>query len=232
MPSAGQLITNLAHDEATTGQELPLSDPPHGTTDGNTDTGRGGEQPPLTGPNALLDIIRRERWDNFGFVLFRTFYRDESLWLRFVKEYEPLLRSEITFARSGDDAQAILDKLKMDIVSDDCMDDKIPEHISMAYRMFSDVEPGLQTKMCLVVDQECMESVAAKSSSTVPFVKAVDVVLGADAESAFPRVIKVAVSSLLARFYPALANCDTVWEIASDGDDVWIDWPGLEDGAE
>ncbi|BCS28188.1 uncharacterized protein APUU_61236S [Aspergillus puulaauensis] len=69
--------------------------------------------------------------------------------------------------------------------------------------------------MCLIVDEESVESVIS-TDSHVPFVKAVGVILGTDAESAFPRVIKVVITSLLARFYPALAKCDTVWDIAPD----------------
>ncbi|KAL4863001.1 hypothetical protein BDV12DRAFT_178047 [Aspergillus spectabilis] len=244
MPTAGQdpqsscrsltdeNTTPFIHDTAAIDHELPPSEARYGDTNGYTDDDEGGNQSPLTGTKALLKILERGQWDKFGFVLFRTFYGNDALWLRFVEEYEPLLRAEITSADPSLETHNISDKVKIDIVSDDCMDNKIPAHIAMVYRMFSDIEPGLKTKMCLVADRECMESVTTKGSSSVPFVKAVDVILGADAESAFPRVIKVAVSSLLARFYPALANCDTVWEIVSDGDDIWTDWPGLADGVE
>ncbi|KAI9368523.1 hypothetical protein BJX61DRAFT_546448 [Aspergillus egyptiacus] len=181
-----------------------------------------GSRSPSLGPGALAQILEREKWNKFGFVIFRTSYRDEKLWQQFLEEYESLLRAELNSANPE-----LLSKVHMEMVSDDCMDNKIPAHIALAYRLFDDIEPGLRTKMCLIVDQECMESVTVKHPNAVPFVKAVDVVLGTDVQSEYPRVIKVAISSLLARFYPALVNCDTVWEIASDGDTIWEDWPNI-----
>ncbi|KAL2825736.1 hypothetical protein BDW59DRAFT_69709 [Aspergillus cavernicola] len=189
-----------------------------------------GAQYSLTGTDALVKILERGQLSKFGFVLFRTYYRDEASWQQFVEEYERILRAELNSAgsNSAGDTHDILKKVRMDIVSDDCMENKVPAHIAFAYRLFEDIEPGLKTKMCLIVDKECIESVTLNDSQSVPFVKAVDVILGADAESAFPCVIKVAISSLLARFYPALANCDTVWEIATEGDSIWKDWPNLD----
>ncbi|CEL04023.1 hypothetical protein ASPCAL05157 [Aspergillus calidoustus] len=205
---------------------LACDDPPNSRaeTDRAVTDGHDGHNSPLTGLEALKNILDREGWDKFGFVLFRTYYTDESLWERFVEQYNATLRAGLGSPSQADTSE-ILEKVHMEIVSDDCMANKIPAHIALAYRIFSDIEPGLKTKMCLIVDKESMESIAGTDSQSPPFVKAVDVVLGADAESAFPRVIKVAISSLLARFYPALANCDTVWEIAPSDDEVWIDWP-------
>ncbi|KAJ0417263.1 P-loop containing nucleoside triphosphate hydrolase protein [Aspergillus carlsbadensis] len=202
---------------------LACHDPPYSRTE--TDRAvTDGHNSPLTGLEALKNILDREGWDKFGFVLFRTYYKDEPWWERFVEQYNTILRAGLGSPSQADTSE-ILRKVHMEIVSDDCMANKIPAHIALAYRIFSDIEPGLKTKMCLIVDKESMESIASTDTQSVPFVKAVDVVLGADAESAFPRVIKVAISSLLARFYPALANCDTVWEIAPNDDQIWIDWP-------
>ncbi|KAL2816532.1 P-loop containing nucleoside triphosphate hydrolase protein [Aspergillus granulosus] len=208
----------------------PCDDPPNR----RTGTGRAatdGHNSPLAGTEALKNILDREGYDKFGFVLFRTYYREGQLWEQFIERYNVILREELRFAQSAGDTDDLLRKVQMEIVSDDCMANKIPAHIALAYRIFSDIEPGLKTKMCLIVDKESMESIAVADPQSVPFVKAVDVVLGADAESAFPRVIKVAISSLLARFYPALANCDTVWEIAPGDDEVWVDWPSPPDDA-
>ncbi|KAL3471154.1 hypothetical protein BJX99DRAFT_238029 [Aspergillus californicus] len=184
-----------------------------------------GVESSLTGPESLSKLLRNEGYTKFGFILFRTFYCDESLWERFLDEYDSLLFAELKSKGFSD----ILGKVYMDIVSDDCMENKIPAHIAFVYRLFDDIERGLKTKMCLIVDKECMESVTIKDSQSVPFVKAVDVNLGEERDSAYPRVMKVAISSLLARFYPALANCDTVWEIATDiaadSDIIWTDWP-------
>ncbi|KAL3448195.1 hypothetical protein BJX65DRAFT_74205 [Aspergillus insuetus] len=206
--------------------DLACDDPPDSRTqtDRAVTEGHDGHNSPLTGLEALKNILDREGWDKFGFVLFRTYYKDEPLWERFVDQYNTILRARLGLPSQAD-ASEILRKVHMEIVSDDCMANKIPAHIALAYRIFSDIEPGLKTKMCLIVDKESMESIAGTDTPSVPFVKAVDVVLGADAESAFPRVIRVAISSLLASFYPALANCDTVWEIAPTDDEVWIDWP-------
>lgn len=37
----------------------------------------------------------------------------------------------------------------------------------MVYCMFNDIQPGLQTKMYLVFDQECMESVISRPACTL-----------------------------------------------------------------
>ncbi|KAL3456376.1 hypothetical protein BJX64DRAFT_41435 [Aspergillus heterothallicus] len=206
----------------------PCDDPPNRRADTDR-AATEGHSSPLTGTEALKTIMSREGWDKFGFVLFRTYYREEALWERFVERYNMILREELSSAQSADGSDDLLRRVQIEIVSDDAMANKIPAHIALAYRILSDIDPGLKTKMCLIVDKESMESIAVESSHSIPFVKAVDVVLGADAESAFPHVIKVAISSLLARFYPALANCDTVWEIAPGNDEIWLDWPSSAD---
>ncbi|KAL4876344.1 hypothetical protein BJY04DRAFT_142942 [Aspergillus karnatakaensis] len=160
MPTSGE---NSVISSAVAPTGLPIepeplpTDVPHGNTNGYTNEDRGEGQSPLTGTKALLKILECEKWEKFGFVLIRTFYKNEALWLQFLEKYEPLLHQEIIAADLPFDAHELLNKVEMDIVSDDCMDNKIPEHVAMAYRMFSDVEPGLKTKMCLMVDQECME---------------------------------------------------------------------------
>ena len=183
------------------------------------------------GVHALVLLVERAGWDDFGFLVFRTDYRDEALWERFLDEWDPTLQEGLDAAPAGLNVEGIREKVYMKMVSDDCMADKIPEHIALGYRMFDeddDIEPGLKTKMCLMVDEECMRSVTERKPGSVPFVKAVDVTLGATPNLDYPGVFKVAISSLLTEFYPALASCQSISEIAPAAGEIWKHAPGPE----
>src|SRR5436189_2074541 len=44
------------------------------------------------GVHALIRLVERAGWDDFGFLVFRTDYRDEALWERFLDEWDPTLQ--------------------------------------------------------------------------------------------------------------------------------------------
>lgn len=66
------------------------------------------------------------------------------------------------------------------------------------------LEPGLKTRMCLFVDEQCMRSVTTPSPSTPPYVKAVDVELGSTTQQRPGAISRVSIKDLVTHFYPAL----------------------------
>ena len=87
------------------------------------------------------------------------------------------------------------------------------------------VEPGLDTKMCLMVDAECIASVIDPQSTDKfpPFVKAVDVELCIDGPQDYDGHFKVAITSLMLGFYLALQGSDHPSELVPEGDRIWED---------
>lgn len=96
------------------------------------------------------------------------------------------------------------------------------------WREDSDIEPGLDTKMCLIVDAECIASVMDartddEKKAIPPFVKAVDVSppTGGYVDEEYGGVFKVAISSLVLEFWPALRIFGHPSELAPFADPVW-----------
>jgi hypothetical protein len=74
-----------------------------------------------------------------------------------------------------------------------------------------------------MVDEECMRSVVGWMNGdgrSVPFVKAVDVMLG-DEELGYSGVFRVAIASLFTEFFVAQVECGETVELVPAGDGVW-----------
>jgi hypothetical protein len=178
----------------------------------------------------LLDHVEQSGLDIFGFVLFRTYYScDDESWEAFQDGFYDIMDEGI--AAASPDFDRIEDKVFIRIVSDDSLKNQSPEVVIMAYLVCmeeeeeatdgddeeawgDEIEPGLTTSMCIMVDEECIRSVLDKSAT--PFVKAVDVATGAG------QVIKVAIASLVPAFYAALlvySSADVASKVSDDG--IW-----------
>ncbi|KAH0400920.1 hypothetical protein KCU89_g4696, partial [Aureobasidium melanogenum] len=117
-------------------------------------------------------------------------------------------------ALASEGLERIRDKLLMKTVDDELTDGASAEGVASAYRLFTEdeddveedekLEPGLRTRMCLFVDQECMRSLMEPKAGTPPFVKAVDVELGSTTQQRPGATFKVAIKDLVTHFYPAL----------------------------
>ncbi|KAI9696204.1 MAG: hypothetical protein M1820_008272 [Bogoriella megaspora] len=144
--------------------------------------------------HALVSLVERNGWDDFGFMLFRMDYSDDAKWNRFIEAAFQIFKEE------------------------------------------GEVEPGLDTKMCLMVDAECIASVLGARSEedktkNPPFVKAVDVNLASETNLSpgFEGHFKVAISALAMEFYLALALFGYPYELAPFADPVWQDALGSPD---
>lgn len=187
--------------------------------------------------NQLVTLIEEEGWTDFGFLLFRTSYNDENLWSTFLETKDQILSSAIQNAPPESGLSRITDKMYLKQVSNEALTDITPEQVAIAYRSLEDgaigedgigmsedrIEPGLRTSVCLMVDEECMRSVVGwveGGSGTVPFVKAVDVLLGEE-EVGYSGVFRVAISSLFTEFYLEQLECGETVELVPEGDGVW-----------
>lgn len=107
---------------------------------------------------------------------------------------------------------------------------------SRAFQDFKEegeIEPGLDTKMCLMADAESINSVLnprsdADNSTSPPFVWAVDVNLcnGIAVNSDYQGFFKVAIAALPTGFYYALAIFEHASELAPFADPIWQDTLG------
>jgi hypothetical protein len=177
----------------------------------------------------LLDHVEGSDFEIFGFVLFRTYYAcDELSWEAFKEGFFELLDEGIAAAPA--DFNRVEDKVFIRIVSDRSLKNMTSEGVVLAYLVCMEeeeptdgddeddwgdvIEPGLTTKMCLYVDEECIRSVVDKAAT--PFVKAVDVTTDKG------RTIKVAITSLVPAFYAALlvyTSADVASKVSGDG--IW-----------
>jgi hypothetical protein len=180
----------------------------------------------------LLDYVEQSDLEIFGFVVFRTCYScDDKSWEVFQEGFYELIDEGI--AAASPEFDRIEDRVFMRIVSDDSLKNQSPEGVALAYLMCmeeeeakdsddeegwgDEIEPGLTTSMCIMVDEECIRSVLDKSAT--PFVKAVEIAAGT---SQTTKVIKVAIASLVPAFYAALlvySSADVASKVSDDG--IW-----------
>ncbi|KAL5364430.1 hypothetical protein BJX96DRAFT_132632 [Aspergillus floccosus] len=182
----------------------------------------------------LILLVEEEDWPDFGFLVFRTHYSDELLWEKFLAQYEAILDEGIIAAPAGYGIDRIRDRIFLKFVSDEAMAGESPARVAYAYRLCVEemdddaeedrLEPGLHTRMCLMVDEECMRSVVDMgpgSRSPAPFMKAVDVTLG-EQRLSYSGTFKVAIASLITKFYPALLGCQNTSDLVPPNKDaIW-----------
>jgi hypothetical protein len=194
------------------------------------------EDPTLENLQTLVEIIESEKWTDFGFLLFRTDYTNETLWSQFLEKFNKILDDGIENAPAESGFARVADCVFMKIVDDDSLADEAAERVAFAYQLCAEdmeddepedrLAPGMHTRMCLMVDEECMRSVVGSGSGNgegdeIAFVKAVDVMLGVDGGLSYSGVFKVAVRSLITKFYPALLACQETGDLVPADGGVW-----------
>jgi hypothetical protein len=185
-------------------------------------------------PHFLVKLLEENGWEDFGFLVFRTYFGNDELWKQFRGQWDPILQHGFDAADESERLDRIRDKLLMKTVDDDMTDGVSAEGVAAAYRLFTEdedelnkdekLEPGLRTRMCLFVDEACMRSVVEPGTDIPPFVKAVDVELGTTTQQRPGATFRVAVKDLVTHFYPALLLSD-ITDIAElrpvKEDEVW-----------
>ncbi|KAH0043879.1 hypothetical protein KCU78_g491, partial [Aureobasidium melanogenum] len=112
-------------------------------------------------PHHLVKLIEENDWNDFGFLVFRTYFGDEALWEGFREAWDPILQYGFDMALASEGLERIRDKLLMKTVDDELTDGASAERVASAYRLFTEdedeveedekLEPGLRTRMCLFV---------------------------------------------------------------------------------
>ncbi|PSK60599.1 hypothetical protein B9Z65_749 [Elsinoe australis] len=182
----------------------------------------------------VVRLVESKGWDDFGFMLFRMDYSDDARWERFMEVYDQMLESSMDEAEAGSGIERIRDKLFTKFVDDDIVDGSGIVGVARAFQMFKEegeVEPGLDTKMCLMADEECFASVLDPRSAedklkTPPFLKAVDVDMasGNFAPTAdYSGHFKVSIAALVMEFFLALHEFGHPSELAPFADPIWQD---------
>ena len=163
-------------------ERLSSGDPP----DHNRD-------PVLTTIQNLVDDIETARCMDFGFLIFRTHYSDPDLFERFHDQFGTVLDEALDSVPAESGLERIRDRILTKFVTDEVMANQPPEKVALMYLISLDddddddafeviegddvspnLEPGLRTPMCLMVDEECMRSVVERTPDSTPFLKAVD----------------------------------------------------------
>ncbi|KAJ6069371.1 hypothetical protein N7499_011258 [Penicillium canescens] len=198
------------------------------------------EDTTLENLQTLVETIKAENWTEFGFLVFRTDYSNEDIWVQFLEECNEILEEGIENAPAESGLSRVAECVFMKIVDDDSLANELAERVAFAYRLcaedMEDDEPGdrlvagLQMRMCLMVDGDCIRSVVGSGSGGedgVPSVKAVDVTLGLDGVDGvdggldYSGVFRVAIRSLITKLYPALLACHRTGDLMPADGGVW-----------
>ncbi|OBT76557.1 hypothetical protein VF21_05372 [Pseudogymnoascus sp. 05NY08] len=179
----------------------------------------------------LVKIVEEAGYEEFGFVMVRTDFTSESRWERFVERWDELLDMQFDNALPETGLQRIQGKLVTKMMDDEVVSDMGPQNVALAFRMLkeeadgepSQVEPGLDTKMCLMADAESITSVLESDPDgrPPPFIKAVDVSYPQGGYEDYSGVFKVSVASVYLKFWPALRKAENAAEMSLFEGDIW-----------
>ncbi|OBT50436.1 hypothetical protein VE04_09590 [Pseudogymnoascus sp. 24MN13] len=162
------------------------------------------------GSTPLVKIIDDTEYEDFGVLLFRTGFSSDARWERFVVEWDLLLDNRLGEAGPETGLQRFAEKVFTGMVDDDCMSEVGADNVALAFRMGfkedDEIEPGLDIKMCLMADAECITPVLERGASgTPPFIKTVDVSLPRGGYDDYTGTFKAAIDS--ASQNPGVLTC-------------------------
>lgn len=178
----------------------------------------------------LVRHVEASQWAEIGFLVFRTYYADEALWEHFQQHFGEVVDAGLLAAPPAAGLARISGRVKLPLVSDYALVDLGPGGVAHIYRdsisnldgdsddeededegdddagHLASLDPGLRMPMCLMVDEECLQSMRsdAPDAPLLPFVKAVDVKLTTNKDLRYAGSFKVSVRALISHFYAAL----------------------------
>ncbi|KFZ25272.1 hypothetical protein V502_00247 [Pseudogymnoascus sp. VKM F-4520 (FW-2644)] len=171
----------------------------------------------------LVKVVEDAGYEDFGFVMVRTDFTSESRWERFVGRWDELLDMQFDNALPETGLQRIQGKLVTKMMDDEVLSEMGPQNVALAFRILkeeaddepSQVEPGLDTNMCLMADAESITSVLESDPDgrLPPFIKAVDVSYPQGGYEDYSGVFRVSVASVYLKFWPALRKAESAAEI-------------------
>lgn len=208
----------------------------------------------------LVHRVEASQWAEIGFLVFRTYYADDSLWEHFQQRFGEVVDGGIVAAPAAAGLTRISNRVKLPLVSDYALVDLGPGGVAHIYRdsvsnldsdsdeeeeveeeeeeggegHLASLDPGLRMPMCIMVDEECLRSMREDGPDAVPFVKAVDVKLATNQELRYSGSFKVSVRGLMSHFYAALQFYEPV-DISAAVDKssgIWTDMGGFQSSIE
>lgn len=200
----------------------------------------------------LVQHVEVSQWAEIGFLVFRTYYADEALWEHFQRRFGEVVDGGIVAAPAEAGLTRISGRVKLPLVSDYALVDLGPGGVAHIYRdsisnldgdsddeeeedeaeeagdeagHLASLDPGLRMPMCIMVDEECLQSMREDGAEALPFVKAVDVKLTTNKDLRYSGSFKVSVRALISHFYAALQVYEPI-DISATFDKttgVWTD---------
>ncbi|OAA76130.1 WW/Rsp5/WWP domain protein [Akanthomyces lecanii RCEF 1005] len=178
----------------------------------------------------LVQHAEASQWAEIGFLVFRTYYADEALWEHFQRRFGEVVDGGIVTAPTEAGLTRISSRVKLPLVSDYALVDLGPGGVAHIYRdsisnldgdsedeedeveeaegddegHLASLDPGLRMPMCIMVDEECLQSMCEDGADALPFVKAVDVKLTTNKDLHYSGSFKVSARALISHFYAAL----------------------------
>ncbi|PWY90626.1 hypothetical protein BO94DRAFT_545347 [Aspergillus sclerotioniger CBS 115572] len=174
--------------------------------------------------DAVVQVVERAGFDDFGFIVFRADYSDEKYWDKWQELFLKRLDDSLAQASGG---RRIEDKLFTPIFDDRDSINASLERIQEAYNSYDEnegVPPGLGTGMCLVVDKNAMESLLNPVAGEDPWVIAMDLSFDHSREvpeGEYPGYFRVAVDSVIPEFYP-FVSIMTPPELWASANPIWV----------
>lgn len=204
----------------------------------------------------LVQHVEVSQWAEIGFLVFRTYYADEALWEHFQRRFGEVVDGGIVAAPAEAGLTRISGRVKLPLVSDYALVDLGPGGVAHIYRdsisnldgdsdddeeeeeeeardeerHLASLDPGLRMPMCIMVDEECLQSMREDESDVLPFVKAVDVKLTTNKDLRYSGSFKVSVRALVSHFYAALQVYEPI-DISATVDKttgVWTDMGNIQ----
>lgn len=160
----------------------------------------------------LVAIVTIQNYENFGFVIYRTSYGNDTAWEAFMENLDSVMEAQMEGDWYGEGMENIKDNFLMPIEDDVSLDGGSAEDCRTRFkelRAGDYVSYGLNTGVILMVDGKSMKSMADLEFENPAHVWAVDVDYNPQ-KNTYPEgytgVFEVRTHSLLHHLYVALGS--------------------------
>lgn len=176
----------------------------------------------------LAQVVGDAGFEDFGFLVIRTAYGEESVWEQWAEKFNNMIESSVMeHAGAGD----VINKLMMAMIDDEELQGASWTGVQIFFDDCKEsdmVPPGADVGFCLAVDQEAMNSLLHPKADEDPWVWAVDTEYdfedteAQNAANAYPGFFKVAVTSVVTQFWPTIAGSEIIGaELQASAQPIW-----------
>lgn len=160
----------------------------------------------------LAAIFSLQGYENYGFIIYRTSYSNDTAWAAFMDTLNDILEAQIDSALAGEGVDEIKDKFLMPVEDDVTLDNGDAEACRTRFKELraGDYVPyGLDTGVLLMADEGSIKSMADLDLETPAHVWAVDVDFNPSTNiypEGYDGTFKVQTHSLIHHLYVALGS--------------------------